>query len=147
MTTIAWRGDDIAGDTQSCEGWTRTGNGSKILRIGDVLAAGSGGSALCQRFRDWLVGGARGLPDLGNPEKDAYNAVGIVGLPGGVFVRFDAGLPPTWSTAAFYAIGSGREVAMGAMAAGATAAEAVRCAISLDIGSGGEVQVLSRRGR
>jgi len=44
--------------------------------------------------------------------------------------------------APFYALGSGYQVAMGAMEFGATAEEAVRAAIKWDTGSGGDVTVL-----
>ena len=59
-------------------------------------------------------------------------------------VALASGKRPTFSQveAPYYAIGSGAHLALGAMWQGATAEQAVECAIALDIGCGGTVDVI-----
>ncbi len=69
------------------------------------------------------------------------SANGLI-FPGGnrVVWRYNA----VWAShiAPFFAYGSGSELALGAMLAGATAEEAVRAAAQRDTGTGGEITVL-----
>jgi hypothetical protein len=148
MTTIAWCGDMVASDTAESEGWFRSAVRSrKIVQAGGVLAGASGSGPIGDRFLDLVLGGALGLPDMGVADKDGYGATGVIGLPGGVFVRYYPGLPPSLLRAPYYAIGSGAAYAMGAMASGADAVSAVLAALRHDIGSGGTVHHLARRRR
>ena len=77
---------------------------------------------------------------MGNWDKDY--ARGIV-IRGNQVVTFH----PTGKdqmTSEYYAIGSGRELAMGAMAFGATAFEAVQMAAKHDLATGGEIMYFTR---
>lgn len=89
-------------------------------------------------FAEWV---AAGCPTASRPELSDYQAIRIE--PGGI-VALASGKYPAFATltASFYAIGSGRELAMGAMWQGATAEEAVECAIALCSSCGGGVEVL-----
>ena len=61
---------------------------------------------------------------------------------GDVVMYFDS-VYPNKVVADFYAIGSGNELALGAMAAGADARRAVEIAIMLDTSSGGEIHTMN----
>lgn len=74
-------------------------------------------------------------------------AEGFIVMPDDLIISFGPDYGGEWATRTwhgFYAMGSGKDFASGAMAAGATAEEAVQCAIQFDTCSGGEVQVLKR---
>lgn len=143
MTTIAYRDGVLAADTGSSAGWYREGLFPKIVKNGPILGGASGGAAIAQRFCDWITGGCVGLPDMGDPKGgDGHQAVGYLFTPDGIVIRFDPGLPPMATRVPYYAQGSGGLLALGAMAHGATAEEAVRVAMRHDIGSFGDVTVL-----
>lgn len=140
MTTIVYRAGVLAVDSQACSGWTRDGVSVKGRKVGRILAAASGGSPHCQAFLDWASTGTQGLPDMGSSEKDGEHAFGYLFLPSGECVRFHPRVPPMISAGPFWSFGSGGFIALGALAVGATAIEAVEAAIRWDIGSGGPVR-------
>ncbi len=88
------------------------------------------------KVRDWFVNGREGERPVGD--------IHMILVPpeGPALMVNDFG--ESEICAPFYAIGSGYELAMGAMAMGASAEEAVRVAIQYDIHSGGEITVLAR---
>ena len=145
MTTIAYRDDVLAGDTQVTCGTTIDGRDQKVFRKGTLLFGSIGCSGLGERFVSWVRRGMIGeCPTLRPGEKDD-DAWGLL-FPGADLVlwRFQ----DRWARhrAPFFAYGSGAEFAMGAMAFGATAEEAVKVATRFDTGTGGEITVLRRGG-
>lgn len=135
MTTLAYRDGVLAADTLATSNGLRDDFGPKIWRHGDVLIGGAGSRALCLKFRDWVIGGMDGESPF---EKGDGN--GIVVSPIGIVCWSENGCWPVRQP--FYALGSGYQVAMGAMEMGASAAEAVRVAMKWDCGTGGEVMEL-----
>lgn len=136
MTTLAYRAGILAADSLvTCNG-LRDGHVTKIVRIGKVLVGGSGSSAVCLRFREWVAAGLKG----DSPFQDGDSGNGLVVSEAGVVCW--SGNGPVKINMPFYSLGSGYQVALGAMDQGASAEEAVRAAIRWDIGSGGEVTVL-----
>lgn len=135
MTTIACKGRCMAADTQITGDGVRLGVAPKIAHGDAFLVAATGKTPLCQAFIRWALGGRKGEPpDL--DEGDGlimerpghfrlYNAIGCVDLE-----------------AEIYAMGSGGDFALAAMAAGCSAREAVEVAIRFDTNSGGEVTEL-----
>lgn len=140
MTTIAYRDGVIAADTQFTWCDVYDGEGVKVARRGSVFAAASGAATRGQTFMDWFRSGMPGsAPFMGNPDStDWANGLLLVGErvvtfgPCGVSVV----------SAPYYALGSGREFALGAMAMGADPEQAVRVAMRFDIKTGGQVTVL-----
>ena len=135
MTTIAFKDGVLAADSHIACGGLRSGTAQKIFEHGGGAIAGAGAYAEFLRFKDWIVDGAD--PEK-RPELKESDLIWI--KPDGSVVEFE----PTGQLAyeaPFYALGSGRELAIGAMAAGASAEEAVRIAIDWSQGSGGEVQI------
>lgn len=141
MTTIAYRDGVIAADTQVSAGGARVGRVQKVHNIRGVLVGASGTLSVCQRFTDWVRGGCKGdAPALKDEDGDGSEAFMVVGDH---IVSFGKHGPDV-ICADKYASGSGWHFALGAMEAGASAEDAVRIAMRLDSGSGGEVTVLRR---
>lgn len=143
MTTIAYRQDVLAADTQITCGGTIDGWVQKAFRKGALLYATSGCSGLAGDFVSWVAGGMNGDAPSLRGEKDEGGAHGYL-FPGGdrVVWRYNN----VWAThhAPFFAYGSGAEIALGAMLHGASAEDAVRAAAQRDTSTGGEITVLRR---
>lgn len=139
MTTIAYRGGVLAADSLGTSGGYRDGHCVKIRKIGPLLIAGCGTSAICEQFVDWVKNGMNG--DSPWTGKDAGNS--LVVCPDDTMLVFGQNGP--WrSYSDFYALGSGELLALGAMAHGATAHQAVEAAIRFDCHSGGPIRTLTR---
>lgn len=138
MTTIAWDGKTLAADTQWTCAYVQQHSTPKIHTANGIAwgAAGDAGSALL--FDEWM---RDGRPDDKKPYFDKDLFVAIVVENGKAF-RYEYALIPI-PAGRPAATGSGGEIAMGAMMAGATAQRAVEIAIALDMGCGGEITVLS----
>lgn len=153
MTTIAYRDGIMAADTLiSDEGsGLRRGYHQKIFRLDDGSIIGCcGSSAAIQRFKNWALAGA----DMANkPIFTVDHGFGCIWVrPDGTVSCWHSEMmepqhtiPPAWGMA----MGSGNEVAVGAMAAGADPMRAVEIAAMIDTGTGGSIQVesLDRRRR
>jgi len=137
LTTIAYRAGVLAADTLHTWNGTRDLYEPKAWRVGDKLVAASGSTSLIMRFREWVAAGMEGESPMHGVEKGGN---GLVVTADGV-TCFD--IHGSWPVREeHYALGSGSDIATGAMAMGATAEEAVRAAIRFDTGSGGEITVL-----
>lgn len=137
MTTIAYRDGVLAADTLHTWNGTRDLIEAKAWRIGRVLAAASGPTSLIVKFRDWVKAGMSGDSPFHGPEG---NGNGLVVSSAGV-VCFDRhGAWPVRKD--YYTLGSGSDLATGALAMGADAEKAVRVAIEFDTATGGDVTVL-----
>lgn len=139
MTTIAYRDGCLAADSLTTSGGLRDGLNLKIRKIGPLLVAGAGASAICERFFDWVRKGMIGdSPWTGSDGGNSF----IVAPNGSILVFGQSG--PWKVEQPFYALGTGEHLALGAMAHGASAAEAVECAIRFDIYSGGPIRTITR---
>lgn len=143
MTTIAFANGVLAADTQTTSGELRDGFNIKIAKRGSVLAAASGTSALCRLFMDWFRSGMKGdAPAM--KAGDDFSAWGILFYEHDrIAILNEAGWETRQSTP-LWTNGSGADLALGAMAAGATPEEAVRIASRYDRNTGGEITVLRR---
>lgn len=134
MTTIAWDGHTLASDSQATKNSVPMYGVQKIYRLDDALIAGAGDWSDVQKFVDWWKHKASAIdyPDT----SDHFEA--IVVTKDGAFTYGDCkfGLAITKPS---YAIGSGEQAAMALMARGASAVEAVRGAMELDVYTGGDV--------
>lgn len=140
MTTIAYRDGVLAADTAVCQGGLMLGSMIKIVRGKNGDLAGSVGDAVFNwAFSTWFLGGEEG-PAPEAKQEDSFDR-GVIFRKSGLIDLFE---PRGWfqASAPYFAFGSGREVALGAMFAGADAAVAVEAAIEFDPHSGGTVTVL-----
>lgn len=137
-TTIACDGKTMASDSQVTWGtgikvfYGITYGGGKIERIGNYIVGCAGDVSAIKQFKEWFrTQDPKSRPKITDP----FQA--IVMSTAGVW-EFDNSLIPT-PVSPPYAIGSGRELALGAMRAGAPARLAVQIAIDHDLYSGGGI--------
>jgi ATP-dependent protease HslVU (ClpYQ) peptidase subunit len=138
MTTIAFDGHTLAADRQSTWGGTATKT-RKIFRAthadGRRMIYGCAGlTHECQAYTRWIDG---------KIERPEFTDLSILSIDqkGRIWHANQTMLWVRIMTKQ-WAIGSGCDYALGAMAAGKSAAEAVRIASKLDVGTGFGVDVL-----
>ena len=137
MTTIAYRDGVLAADSASCAGGTWSGSTRKIGRAPDgSIAALSGTVVDCHAVLRWVE---HGMDERKRPVEQ--DVAGLLITADGTVYLVEGNAPPAPITAPFYAAGSGRQIALGAMAAGASAQRAVEIACEWDTGSRGPVVV------
>lgn len=134
MTTIAYKDGVVAADTQitTGAGWTAS-SVQKIHRVGPYIVGACGDLVELEAMRNWL---RKGMPDDAYPFPKDSESEGFIILPDGSFVCLMPEGKIVRETAAYYAWGSGCRFAIGAMAAGLSAEDAVRVAVKHDCGSG-----------
>ena len=139
MTTIAWDGKTLAGDKQATNGGTpwQTTKVFKIETNGKKYLVGfSGNLADGQRFVKFVKEGFKG-----KPKYDCLDAISIDEK--GSITSYSENHNPDVIEPKFYAIGSGRDFALGVLAYGADAIDAVRIATELDINTGLGIDAVS----
>ncbi len=132
MSTIAANRKEMAGDSQSTVGSTKSHTPRpKVQRINGDLVAAVGSTDIIPRFFEWYKKGRPkdDKPDLG----DTFEAVVLT--PQRLFQYYNR-LEPIRIIEDFYAIGQGSEIALEAMAAGASPERAVEIACELNIYTG-----------
>lgn len=138
MTTIVYRNGVLAADSLTTSNGMRVGYAKKVRKIGGVLVGACGTSSLCERFFDWLRAGLKGDdPFRGNDDGN-----GLVVTPSGHVICFGKHGPSRYCWP-YFTMGSGEQIATGALEMGASATEAVAAAISINVMSGGEIQSVS----
>jgi 20S proteasome alpha/beta subunit len=148
MTIVAYKDGVIAADTLVCEQTLKVGHTTKITALaGGGVAGAAGEFALAQRFLTWAA--QHNTCELRRFDigENVDGFVGLIVTPNeyrmGEVVRYDFRGNPARIFAPFAAIGSGTDMAFGAMAAGATAKEAVAIAIQYDPYCGGDIHSLT----
>lgn len=140
MTTIAYKDGILAADTCVTDNGAICGTATKLARAPNgAIAGASGNLAPCAKFLSWFA------RDFGMVEKVAKiegNSAALIIDKDGTVHTLDAGYPAFIINAPFHAIGSGSRIALGAMAAGASAEEAVRIACGIDDGTREPVETL-----
>ena len=141
MTAIAWDGKTLAADKQTSWGDLKYRT-TKIRKQPDgTLVAVAGQVTIAAQMADYLLHrddpGGRTWPE----KSDDYGWVIFVS-PEGVVTWYTSERPyPHHVEQQFMAWGSAREIAMGALAAGASAERALEICIELSPGCGFGVQV------
>lgn len=137
MTTIVYRDGVLAADTRMIAGTAIIGSIAKIVRRDDgALCGGAGHASVVQAFQRWFLDGEEGDPPVEDETKM------FVISPKGNVEMFEVDGTIEWR-APYFAMGSGKEFALGAMYAGASAEEAVKAAMKFDPYSGGKVMTLT----
>jgi 20S proteasome alpha/beta subunit len=141
MTTIAYKDGVLAADTAMCLGGVMTGSVVKIARRADGDMCGSAGDAAYNAaFTEWFLRGEEDAPPTAKQEEGTFDRGVIFRRTGKIDVFEPRGKFTV--KASYFAIGSGKESALGAMFAGADAEMAVRAAILFDPHTDGEITVL-----
>jgi len=133
VTTIAYDGKTLAADRQMGD-WMNVG---KIFKLKDgrhIAGAGKNFDAI-RRIVAWLAAGAKqnDRPDIQSEDAPDLLIVDSKGACNWMTWPYHEGLV---ITEPFFAVGSGCEYALGALAAGANARRAVEIACRFDSGSG-----------
>lgn len=149
MTTIAYKDGVLASDSRATWAGNVKANCIKMWRIqskvepvkGEVLLGVCGNLAAALLFKDWMeAGGAPNLKERGVDADDSFGA--IIVHKSGLYsadhlCRIEAMPEEFWSD------GSGSQFALGAMACGKSAADAVRVASRFDCYTGGRIVTMS----
>lgn len=140
MTTIATDGRSMAGDGQrEHRGTVIMRNAVKIRRLSDGRIVGTAGDvAFGMAMVDWLENGG----DVPTFPSDSDGGIVLLLNPGGsasIFDKYGKEMPVELPCA----IGSGMDLAIGAMEAGASPRDAVAIAARRDGGTGGHIAVLN----
>lgn len=139
MTTIAYRAGVMAGDTALTDRGVYCGQYRKIYRSDDGKLLGVCGClGTVADLRDWFIAGAEGDPPTFKDE----DSEGLLVHPNGRAEWLGPQRKRIDIDGPFHAIGSGFQLAMGALHAGATAARALEIACELDIRTRGPVTIL-----
>jgi len=139
ITTICYRDGVLAADTLIAYNTYTNGHRDKIAECGNYLVALAG--AVCYRriLEKWVKDGCHSdeVPaDLLNNTSE-FSALLVDRVSGRAYEFDDGHLVPIYAD--YTAIGSGTMLALGALAAGATAEEAVEAASLHDKNTGGPV--------
>lgn len=139
MTIVAYKDGVMAADTAFWCGPVIEGHATKIRRLKNGALVGcSGDGTIYQWFFDWIENhGAKS--DREKPDAGGFGA--LVVTPDGEVIRYGENCLPITLTGPFFAMGAGATFAMGAMAAGASAEEAVRLTIENTDTAAGNIQV------
>lgn len=145
MTTIAYRDGVLAADTACVSGGTLLGSIVKIVRRADGAMAGAAGNAtFVTTFNRWFVDGEIAMSPRAEQDEHSFDR-GVI-FRGGHSLEVFEPRGRFQATAPYFAFGSGKELALGAMFAGADAVTAVRAAIEHDPHTGGDITVLKHEG-
>jgi ATP-dependent protease HslVU (ClpYQ) peptidase subunit len=139
MTTVAWDGKTLAADSQTTTGSIR-GTAAKIAKSRDgFLVAGSGDWCVIKTWINWVLDG---MPSDKQPDHCKESNIIVIDPRGHatVFEDVAVALPVPRKQ---WAIGSGSDLALGAMAMGADARTAVKVAAKFDVYTGGRIVVLT----
>jgi len=140
MTTVAWDGKLLAGDRLCCFGGTPVVT-TKVFALNGVLIGTAGLKVDGILFREWVEKGrpADKKPVVGD------NFTGLLVEASGELIYYDGPklVPVPMPAGQRWSLGSGCDFALGAMAAGASAIQAVEIACVLDVNTGLGVDYVS----
>ena len=150
MTMIAFDQFSIASDSQAYnDGIIEQAPFQKLIKKDKRIYALSGTALMLPAFIKWYEEGADpvSVPTFPGVKSQEDWQGNLLVWEDGKFIHFSPipAFPYGGEVPAPFAIGSGAKFAMGAMLAGASAAQAVEIAIKLDEGSGGPVQEINLR--
>ena len=140
MTTIAYDGKVMAGDKMTSHGGTPTPT-TKVHRVElygkTYLIGGAGNSGDCQAFIRWAKAGF-----LDNEKPKMTDCTMLMVCDGVITRYFHDSENPVEIEKTFWAEETGANYALGVMAHGGTAEEAVKIAMQLDINTGIGIDVV-----
>ena len=139
MTIIVWRDGIIAADSQTTNG-VLAGKTKKLFKLKNAAIGFAGLLTDGLKLIEFLKSDEDKPPEL----SEDFESL-MMDLRTGKCAYYDRTLIAVKIMDKFEAIGTGSELAIGAMEHGATAIEAVRVAIKRDINSGGRVAVIRKK--
>jgi ATP-dependent protease HslVU (ClpYQ) peptidase subunit len=144
MTTVVYRDGILASDSACYAGTTKVHSMKKVWRISGHLVGLAGDVDAINAFKKWFAAGAD--VEKYPIEKKQQLAVIVVTPEGKVFTYEDRDpIPLEIIDGEYVAVGSGADVALGAMHAGASAPEAIKAAIAHSAKTDGKIQMITLR--
>jgi len=145
MTTIAYKNGSLCCDSLISQNSVRVGAMQKIFQTEEFAYGCAGAAGICTEFNAFMQkqGTIQGYHEKYGKEygKDETNlSVLMINKSTKELTHYSYGTNATTFTAEYSAIGSGVEIALGVMACGKSAREAIKVAIKLDCLSGGKIQ-------
>lgn len=145
MTTIAYRDGIMAADTLCSGSSTRWGEVEKLRAAAGCIGGAAGPAPAVEAFCYWieneLVAGVLHAPYFTTEVEGSVD--GLLVTPSGVIWNWCGKGRLFRLNAPFTAVGSGAQIAMGAMAMGASAEKAVEIASRFDVYTGGRITTLA----
>lgn len=143
MTTVVYKNGCLAFDSRLVEDNICTGTIVKGRHTKNLLMAGCGACEDIVAVFDWLEagGGEENKKKFGLAREVKCQVLTI--NKNGEVISYEGQLYPMKTNSPWYALGSGSDVALGALEMGATAKEAVQVASKYDVNTGGTVHTLS----
>lgn len=140
MTVIAWDGKTLAADRQITSGYTKNKRITKIRKYGNVLCGVTGETKYADALFKWVEGGRikERFPSFSDDNQVMLVVIDDKDLIEYWSSTFETKYPRDERTS----WGSGKELALGAMAAGADAKKAAEIAREYDLYCGGGVDVV-----
>ena len=139
----------MAADSLVTSGGMTAGYADKVRDINGYIVGIAGNWGVASELFDWFTDECKDTikrpPSTIHVDDDKYpvTILAVRKKDGAVYAIDGLGYPQPIK-GPFHAIGSGREIALGAMEVGGDAVAAVKAAIKHDCYSGGKVRVLSR---
>lgn len=141
MTTVVCNREYMASDSQISRSNLTVGGIAKLFRGPDGSVLGLCGTwVVGAGLIDWLCGRADAPPSLIDDEDD-WNVLWL--RRDGLWLIEDRSFRLVPAGADAYAIGSGAQLALGAMAMGATPQQAVKVAAQFDMYTGGRIKTMA----
>jgi ATP-dependent protease HslVU (ClpYQ) peptidase subunit len=141
MTTVVFKNGVFAADSLLSGGDSKVGHCKKIRQAGNLFVGLCGANVVYDQFMKFLSGEPYDAKVFEKPDQNSFSAI-VVNKETREVVEYCNCLTPEKYKADFYAIGSGREIAAGAMLMNATPKQAVEAAAKRDVWTGGPVQVV-----
>lgn len=139
MTTIAFKDGLFAADSKVSGNGTLQGYIKKIKQIGKIYIACCGSEPACIEFEKFIAGKKYNKEVFSEEGSKNFQALIVNKKTKSVSIYYNC-LIECPCDFDFYAIGSGNELAKGAMLMGASAKQAVEAAAKLDVYTGGDIQ-------
>lgn len=136
MTIIAYRNKELAADTLVVFGTLKCYNTTKIIKANNILAGAAGDNIYCLEFLDWASKGC-----IGKPPKTKDDQGLVVTANGEIRIYYSDKFDIVQDD--YVAIGSGCDVALGALYMGANSYNACLAAMNHVSSCGGKVELLT----
>lgn len=135
MTVLVYRDGVMCSDSQISANGTRLGSMKKVYRNKNWVLGVAGSCSGMQEIVDWFH---NGMP-VDSP-RIAESCAAILVDPSGKVFHVEESLVPYEVDSEFHVQGIGYEIALGALAMGASAEDATKVAIKFHSGCGGKIQ-------
>lgn len=141
MTTVAYKDGVMAADSKVTQGRSTITFMDKIIQKNGYVFGISGCPAACTRVVDWVA--EHGLYEADNSRHKRGDFDILVWYKNQLYSLDNELYPIRLNKNKPHTLGTGADVAMGALMAGATVKQAVEIAVKIDVYTGGKIKVVT----